>query len=284
MEHPAGPARTAEPARFKRPVHPARGRIVAALIAIVVATASACGSDSTGIGGPTGGGSFGNIGGLLGGYTGTGFTAFGMTIDPQFNYLYFNDTQAEGPWNCDTDGYCSVAGLMNAFGTLVEADSFMVVATANVNHNGDRVVRNSGVQTKTITIANPSQYSAVRVSFQFVFASARKNTTHNDSAIVRLKAGTDSVTLFKVMATDVKAAGPYPPRTGGCGSASLIAGRPITYSSCSSWATITADLTPYKSRTFVLQFIAAEGGQSSTDHVDEPIAFLFRKVAIEGAK
>jgi hypothetical protein len=284
MDGLSSPAHTVEPARVKRLVHATRVRAIIALIGVAMATAAACAGDSPGIGGPAGGGTFGNIGGLLGGYSGTGFTAFGMTLDPQFNYLYFNETQAEGPWDCDTDGYCSVAGLKSAFGTLVETDSFMVVATANVDHNGDRVVRNSGVQTKTITIANPSQYSAVRVSFQFVFASARKNTTHNDSAIVRLKAGTDSVTLFKVTATDVKAAGPYPPRTGGCGSASLISGRPITYASCSSWVTITADLTPYKTRTFALQFIAAEGGQSSTDHVDEPVAFLFRKVAIEGAK
>jgi hypothetical protein len=284
MERPISPARRAEPAGSTRLSVAARARAIWVITAMVIAATSACGSDSTGIGGPTGGGSFGAIGGLLGGFSGTGFTAFGMTIDGQFDYLYFNDTQAEGPWNCDTDGYCSVAGLKNAFGTLVEPDSFMVVATANLDHNGDRVVRNSGVQSKTITIANPSQYSAVRLSFQFVFASARKTTTHNDSAIVRLKAGTDSVTLFKVMATDVKASGPYPPRTGGCGSASLIAGRPITYALCSSWVTITADLTPYKARTFVLQFISAEGGQSSTDHVDEPIAFLFRNVAIEGAK
>jgi len=284
MDSLNSPAHTVEPVGTKRFMHAARGRTISAMIAIVIATASACAGDSPSVGGPTGGGTFGNIGGLLGGYSGTGFTAFGMTLDPQFNYLYFNETQAEGPWDCDTDGYCSVAGLTNAFGTLVETDSFMVVATANVNHNGDRVVRNSGVQTKAITIDNPSQYSAVRMSFQFVFASARKNTTHNDSAIVRLKAGTDSVTLFKVTAADVKAAGPYPPRNGGCGSASLISGRPITYSSCSSWVTITADLTPYKARTFALQFIAAEGGQSLTDHVDEPVAFLFRKVAIEGAK
>jgi hypothetical protein len=283
MESLNSPAHAATHAATARRPRAARARAIAAFSAIVIAVASACSSDDPGVA-PTGGGTFGNLGGLLGGYTGTGFTAFGLTIDPQFNYLYFNDTQAEGPWDCDTDGYCSVAGLMNTFGTLAETDSFMVVATANVDHNGDRVVKNSGVQTKAITIANPPQYSAVRVSFQFVFASARKNTTHNDSAIVRLKAGTDSVTLFKVTAADVKAAGPYPPRSGGCGSESLISGRPITYSTCSSWVTITADLTPYKARTFALQFIAAEGGQSNSDHVDEPISFLFRKVAIEGAK
>jgi hypothetical protein len=250
--------------------------------ALAVIAAAGCGSDSMG---PGGGGSFGNVGGILGGFSGTGFTAFGLTIDPQFNYLYFNDTRAEGPWNCDIDGYCSIAGLKNAFGTIVEADSFMVVSTANVNHNGaDRVVRNSGVETNPVTVANPTQYSAVRLSFQFVFASARTNATHNDSAIVRIKAGTDSVTLFKITAAEMQAAGKFPARGGGCGSASIVAGHAVTYGMCTGWVSTTVDLTAYKGRTFALQFIAAEGGQNATDHVDEPVAFLFRKPAIEGAK
>jgi len=145
-------------------------------------------------------------------------------------------------------------------------------------------VRNSGVQTIPLTIANASQYSAVRVSFEFVFASARLNpTTHNDSAIVRIKAGTDSATIFKVTSADLQS-GKFTVRNGGCGTAAVITGRSIAYPNCTQCIPTTADITAFKGRTFAIQFIVSEGSQSASDFVDQPSAFLFRKIALEGAK
>jgi len=274
---------------MRDPLFRDRAPIAVALTFLTVVLLAACGDGSTpvnpGGGGPGGGGSiFGNIGGLLGGYTGTGFNSFGQKLDPQFKYLYFNDALPEGNWDCDTDGHCGLGGLRATFGTIAEPDSFLFVSTANLTHNGNNVVvRTSGIESKALTIANPSQYTAVRVSFEFVFASARlAPATHNDSAIVRVKAGTDSASVFKVTAADLQSS-KYPLRSGGCGSASIITGRAITYGSCTAWTTATADLTAFKSRAFVLQFIVSEGGQSATDAVDQPTTFLIRKIQLQAA-
>lgn len=261
----------------------ARARTLAAL-AVLVATIAACGGTGTGPGGG-GGPIFGGIGGLGGGYSGSGFSSFGQKLDPQFIYLYFNDAVAEGPWNCDTDGYCGLGGLRNTFGVIAEADSFMFVSTANVDHNGaNRVVRSSGVQTIPLTVTNASQYRTVRVAFEFVFATARLNpATHNDSAIVRVKAGNDSATIFKVTTADIQS-GRFATRATGCGTVSIIPTRPIIYTNCTQWIATTADLTAFKGRTFAIQFIVGEDRQANNDILDQPSAFLFRKVALEGAK
>jgi hypothetical protein len=259
---------------------PIRTLVLATLLIII----AACG-DSTGPGGGGGGGSiFGAIGGLLGGYTGTGFNSFGQKLDQQFIYLYFNESLVEGGRNCEFDRYCGLGGLRNTFGTIVEADSFMFVSTANIDHSGTNwIVWNSGVQTKPLTIANAAQYSAARASFEFVFATARLNpATHNDSAIVRIKSGTDSATLFKVTSADLQS-GKYAARGGGCGSASIIQGRAITYGNCTIWIPATVDLTAYKGRTFALQFIVGEANQVAGDAVDQPTTFLFRKLQLEAA-
>ncbi|MEP6999914.1 MAG: hypothetical protein ABI969_05520 [bacterium] len=265
--------------------HRAHARYTIAFTFLFAALITACGS--TGPGGPGGPGGpiFGGIGGLSGGYSGSGFSSFGQKLDPQFIYLYFNDAVAEGPWNCNTDGYCGLGGMRNTFGAIAEADSFLFVSTANVDHDGaNRVVRNSGVQTIPLTITNPAQYTAARVAFEFVFASARLNpTTHNDSAIVRIKAGTDSATIFKVTSADLQS-GKFAARAGGCGTAAVITGRAIAYPNCTQWTATTADITAFKGRTFVIQFIVSEGSQSAADFVDQPSAFLFRKIALEGSK
>lgn len=265
--------------------YPMRARSLPILALIIVAIA-ACGGDTTG---PGGGGApvFGGIGGLNGGFSGkSGFTGFNHNLDSQFTYLYRSEFFSEGPWNCTTDGHCGVAGLRRDFGTLTEPDTFLFVTTTNVDFNfvSNVVVRNSGVQTRTLTIANNAQYSSVRVAFEFVFATARLNSaTHNDSAIVRIKAGNDSATIFKVTTADIQAA-KFPLRTGGCGVVSLMPGRPVTYPTCTQWVATTGDITAFKGRSFVLQFIVGEGSQSPTDQVDQPSTLLFRKVTFEGAK
>src|SRR5262245_52189385 len=43
---------------------------------------------------------YGDTGVLDAGYTGTGFASFDQSLDPQFRYLYFNSSLAEGPWTC----------------------------------------------------------------------------------------------------------------------------------------------------------------------------------------
>jgi len=104
--------------------HAAHQRSKTAFIFVLASLLMACGS--TGPGGP-GGPIFGGIGGLSGGYSGSGFASFGQKLDPQFIYLYFNDAVPEGPWNCNTDGYCCLGGLRNTFGVIAEAESFMFV-------------------------------------------------------------------------------------------------------------------------------------------------------------
>ena len=255
-----------------------RSLVFVALTTVFVA----CGDAS----GPGGGGPvFGGIGGLKGGYSGTGFASFGQKLDPQFRYLFFNDAVPEGNWDCDFDGFCGLGGLRNTFGVITEPDSFMFVATANVNHNGaNRVVRASGVETVPLTIANASTFTEARVTFEFVFATARLNAlTHNDSAIVRVKSGTDSATIFKITTADLQS-GKFALRSGGCGSASIITGRAITYPNCTAWTPASGSLTAFKGKTFAIQFIVAEGNQSVADAVDQPSVFLFRKVQLEAAK
>lgn len=265
---------------MRRIAHLRRSIAIASVVAAIV---TACGGTT----GPGGSGSpvFGGIGGLLGGYSGMGFVGFGQKLDTQFNYLYRGEFTQEGAWNCETDGYCGVGGMRDTFGLMVEKDSFLFVSSANVPFNGAvRVVRNSGIETKPRTIANPAQYSEVRISFEFVFASARLDpATHNDSAIVRIKAGSDSATLFKITSADLQSAR-FPARGGGCGTVSIIDLRPIAYPNCTAWVTTTADITAYKGRSFVLQFIVAEASQLGADFVDQPSALLFRKLQFEAAK
>jgi hypothetical protein len=139
------------------------------------------------------------------------------------------------------------------------------------------------VETKPITLASSGSYSAVRVSFEFVFASARLNPAlHNDSAVVRIKAGTDSATIFKMTAADLQSA-KYTARGSGCGTESIVVGRAIAYGNCTAWIPMTADITAFKNRTFSIQFIVFESGQSATDTVDQPITFLFRKTQFQAA-
>ena len=58
------------------------------------------------------------------GYTATGFASFGQTLDPQFGYLYFNDSAPEGTWTCGTDGYCGLGGVTNKFGAITAPPRF----------------------------------------------------------------------------------------------------------------------------------------------------------------
>jgi hypothetical protein len=241
--------------------------------------------------GPGGGPSeidYGDTGALVSGYVGTGFASFGQTLDQQFLYLYFNESLAEGPWDCFTDGYCGLGGLTDQFGNITSVpDSFLFVSTANFpddNSGGDVVVVSSGIVTKLLTITDPSQYDSLRVTFEWAMLTSRLNhAVHDDSIVVRVRTDTDSTRLFKVTTADLEG-GAFPVKVGGCGQHAVILNRPITYPHCTDWDTATVDVTPYLDRTFALEFIASEGGQSLTDEVDEPTAFLLRKVAVEGGK
>lgn len=244
-----------------------------------------------GIGGPSGLG-YDDTGTLSSGYTGNGFASFGQVLDPQFLYLYFNSSLPEGNWDCVTDGHCGLGGLTDSMGTFsAKPDSFLFVSTANfVDENSeeipqsDVVVVTSGVVTKDLTVTNSTQFDSLRVSFEWAFLTSRLSpAVHNDSIVVRVKSDGDSTTIFKVTSADLQS-GAVPQQPGGCGQHAIIPDRPITYSHCTGWATAMLDVTPYRDRTFVLQFIASEGGQSLDDTVDEPSAFLFRKLKVEGGK
>ena len=110
------------------------------------------------------------------GYTGTGFNSFGQVLDPQFLYLYFNESLPEGPWDCFTDGYCGLGGMTDVFGTVQAADSFLFVSTANFTDQGSGnvvVVVSSGVFTQNLTVPNPTQLDSLRVSFEWSFLTSR---------------------------------------------------------------------------------------------------------------
>jgi len=228
------------------------------------------------------------------GYTGTGFASFSQSLDPQFRYLYFNESLAEGPWTCATDGYCGLGGLTNQFGAIAAADSFLFVSTANFVFPGpdtEVVVVSSGVEAGfgtngkgALTIPNPSQYDSLRVSFEWAFVTSRLDSaTHNDSIVVRIRTTSDSTRLFKVTTADLQA-GRYAAKAGGCGSHAVITGRPVTYGNCTDWAAKTVDVTPFLTSTFGIEFIVSEGSQSLADQDDKPSAFLFRKLKLEGGK
>ena len=237
---------------------------------------------------------YSDTGVLDAGYTGTGFASFDQSLDPQFRYLYFNSSLAEGPWTCATDGYCGLGGLTNQFGAIAAADSFLFVSTANFVFSGpdtEVVVVSSGVEAGSgadgkgpLTVPNPSQYDSLRLSFEWAFLTARFDAaTHNDSLVVRIRTSTDSARLFKVTTADLQA-GTYPAKAGGCSIHAVIPGRDITYDHCTDWAPKTVDVTPFLSRAFGIEFIVSEGGQSLADQDDKPSAFLFRKLKLEGGK
>jgi hypothetical protein len=230
---------------------------------------------------------YGDTGALGSGYVGTGFASFGQALDPQFLYMYFNESLPEGDWDCFTDGYCGLGGLTDQFGTITSVpDSFLFVSTANFpDENSDEVVVvSSGIVTTLLTITDPSQYDSLRVRFEWAMLSSRLDpAVHDDSIVVRIRTDTDSTRLFKVTSGDLES-GTFPVKVGGCGQHAVILNRPITYAHCTDWDTATLDMTPYLDRTFALEFIASEGGQSLTDTMDEPTAFLLRNVIVEGGK
>jgi hypothetical protein len=230
---------------------------------------------------------YGDTGALVSGYVGTGFASFGQTLDQQFLYMYFNESLPEGDWDCFTDGYCGLGGLTDQFGTITSVpDSFLFVSTANfADENSDEVVVvSSGIVTTLLTITDPSQYDSLRVRFEWAMLSSRLDpAVHDDSIVVRIRTDADSTRLFKVTSADLES-GAFPLKAGGCGQHAVILNRPITYPHCTDWDTATLDVTPYLDRTFALEFIASEGGQSLTDTADEPTAFLLRNVIVEGGK
>ena len=214
--------------------------------------------------------------------------SFGQVLDPQFLYLYFNESLPEGPWDCFTDGYCGLGGMTDVFGTVQAADSFLFVSTANFTDQGSGnvvVVVSSGVFTKNLTVTNPTQLDSLRVSFEWSFLTSRlASATHNDSIVVRARTTSDSTRLFKVTTADLET-GRYPVKAGGCGTRAIIVGEnPIDYAHCTDWALATADLTPFLNRTFALEFIVSEGSQDLNDQVDQPSVFLFRALKIEGGR
>jgi hypothetical protein len=233
---------------------------------------------------------------LNAGYTGTGFASFSQTLDPQFRYLYFNESLAEGPWTCGTDGYCGLGGVTNQFGAITAPASFLFVSTANVLFPGPVtdtlvVVVSSGVEAGSglnpsgpLTIPNPSQYDSLRVSFEWAFVTSRfDQAAHNDSIVVRIRTTTDSTRLFKVTTADLQA-GRYPAKAGGCGTYAVIAGSDITYDHCTDWADTTVDVTRFLNSSFGIEFIVSESNQNLTDQEDKPSAFLFRNLKLEGGK
>jgi hypothetical protein len=289
--HPDHPRQARETSKMATYKHRIAVLSMTTRLAILLGLASSCGGDSGN--GPTPL-TYDDTGVLDAGYTGTGFASFSQSLDPQFRYLYFNESLPEGPWTCATDGYCGLGGLTNQFGAITAPDSFVFVSTANFVFPGPDtvvVVVSSGVEAGNglnpsgpLTIPNPSQYDSLRVSFEWAFLTSRLDSpTHNDSIVVRIRTASDSTTLFKVTAADLEA-GTYPEKAGGCGVHAVIPGSDITYNHCTDWAAKTVDVTRFLTSTFGIEFIVSEGGQSLTDPDDKPSAFLFRKLKLEGGK
>jgi hypothetical protein len=163
---------------------------------------------------------------------------------------------------------------------------FVFVSTANVPDGvigGPQTIRASGIRTLELAVPDPGQYEELRLVLEWAFLTSRANpAAFNDSAIVRVKSGTDSATVFRVTTADLLA-GRQPQRSGGCGEEELFPGRAVTYATCTDWRTTTVDLTAWLDRTFVIQFIVGEAG-TVVEGADQPAALLFRRAVVEGGK
>ena len=227
---------------------------------------------------------FGDTGVLSGGINQAGNGAFGRNISTQFEFLYppVNNT-------CGGDPRCSLAeSRPDAVGTLSNGGSlFMLLSTENPAPTFNASpIQTSGVRTQALTVQNPAQYAALRLVLEWAFLTSRFSpATANDSAIVRVKAGTDSAVVFRVTSADLQS-GRFPQRSGGCGKFTLFdAADSVAYGNCTDWQTSSdIDLTAWKDRTFELHFIVSEGGPFNTAPKDLPSIFLFRRFAIEGGK
>jgi hypothetical protein len=253
------------------------------LIAIVLSAGVTIGCSGDSGSGP----SFGDTGAMGGGYDSDSFQSFGFVVPNGFAYMYGSGAGNEDNWDCVTDGHCGLGGKTDQFGNVTNGGAnFMFVSTANIdNSDGFFVVTTSGIKTEDLTIPNASQYSSLRLVLEWAFLTSRlAPATHNDSAIVRVRAGNDSATLFKVTSADLQS-GARPQKPGGCGQQTLFPGHDITYANCTDWTTTNIDLTAWLDRpSFILQFIVAEGSQSLSDTDDKPSALLFRRAIIQGGK
>lgn len=226
--------------------------------------------------GPT----FGDTGVLSGGINQGGNGQFGRIISSQFFFLY----PADNNTGLCTSARCSLGeSRSDPVGNLTNGGSpFMLLSTENPSTQ--QTIQTSGVRTNGLTVQNPSQYSALRLVLEWAYLTSRFTpSTANDSAIVRIKAGTDSAVVFKVTTADLQS-GRFPQKAGGCGSFTFFA-RAITFANCTDWQTTSdIDLTAFKDRTFEVQFIVSEAGTATTGLTDSPSIFLFRRFTIEGGK
>jgi hypothetical protein len=226
---------------------------------------------------------FGDTGVLSGGINQGGNGQFGKIISSQFFFLWPVDDPP-----CEAGTLCSLGeSRSDPVGNLGNGGSpFMLLSTENApSALGARTIRASGVRTDPLTIANPAQYSALRLVLEWAFLTSRFTpATANDSAIVRIKAGNDSAVVFRVTSADLQS-GRFAQKSGGCGSFTLFE-RAITYANCTDWQSSSdIDLTDWKDRTFELQFIVGEAGSPPTPGLaDTPSIFLFRRFTIEGGQ
>jgi hypothetical protein len=258
--------------------------VVALAMVMFALTLAGC-SETTGL-------TFGDTGVLDGGFgSGGASQAFGERLPQQFRYLYPPGNSST--FDCFTDAHCGLAGRTTQVGNMSNGgESFMFVSTANVpaEHNqGPRTIRTSGIFTisgtasQELTVPDPDQYQSLRLLLDWAFLTARFTpATFNDSAIVRIKAGTDSAVVFRVTSADLEA-GRHRLKAGGCGTHAIVS-RSITYGTCTDWRTTAVDITAWKSRSFVIQFIVGEAGALVTSVQDQPTTFLFRRAIIEGGK
>jgi hypothetical protein len=225
---------------------------------------------------------FGDTGVLSGGINTAGNGQFGKIISSQFFFLWPVDDPP-----CLSGVLCSLGeSRTDPVGNLSNGGSpFMLLSTENApSAIGAVTIRASGVRTNPLTVANSSQYSALRLVLEWAFLTSRfAPATTNDSAIVRIKSGNDSAVVFRVTSADLQS-GSFPQKAGGCGAFTFFS-RAITYANCTDWQSSEIDLTQWKDRTFELQFIVAEAGNLATPGLaDTPSIFLFRRFTIEGGK
>jgi hypothetical protein len=225
---------------------------------------------------------FGDTGVLNGGINQGGNGQFGKIISSQFFFLWPVDDPP-----CLAGTLCSLGeSRSDPVGNVSNGGApFMLLSTENApSALGAVTIRASGVRTDPLTIANPTQYEALRLVLEWAFLTSRPSpATVNDSAIVRIKAGNDSAVVFRVTSADLQS-GRFPPKSGGCGSFTFFA-RAITYATCTDWQSAEIDLTDWKDRTFELQFIVGEAGSPPTPGLaDTPSIFLFRRFTIEGGQ
>lgn len=231
--------------------------------------------------------------GLLsgGGFNDTGVAGFaGQSIPNGWSYL-FGDFVFDAEV-CYATQECGIAGVTDQFaGFTAKSDSLGFISTSNFfdDLSGDSiVVRRSGLATDAFDIPGSTTLQAARLTFDYAFLTSRNEPAiHNDSAVVRLIDGSDTIRVLRIATADLQPGGAVAPAPGGCGRHVLgdtIFTPPTAvttdYTLCSGWLTDTFDVSEHRGSTVTLEIVVDEVGGDT----DRATTFLIEDLRLEGAR